>query len=214
MSRARTVLRRPPDLAETTVPLMDNTSMRYLGSVQDEPGRRMRFMKRRRVSRLDRNGDPLDGIVNLFDAALVLAVGFLVMALAGLGISGVLTSDQVTIVTDPGTPDMKVVMKNGDEIKRLDAASAPQVSGLGSLLGSFYQLADGTVVYVPATSLTDGASQDGAVTPTTPGVVPAPAATSTSAATMIPTPQTTPMPTVTPPAPGTGVTVTPAPVIP
>ena len=45
-------------------------------------------MKRRRVNRVDRNGDPLDGLVNLFDVALVLAVGFLVLALAGLGISG------------------------------------------------------------------------------------------------------------------------------
>jgi len=193
------------------VPLIDNTSMRYLGSVQDEPGHRMKFMKRRRVSRLDRNGDPLDGIVNLFDAALVLAVGFLVMALAGLGISGVLTSEQVTIVTDPGTPDMKIVMKNGDEITRLDAASAPQVSGLGSLLGSFYQLADGTVVYVPATSLTDDASQGGAVAPTTPGIAPAPG---TTAAPTIPTSPATSMPLATPPAPGTGVTVTPAPTVP
>ena len=59
-------------------------------------------MKRRRLDRLDRNGDPLDGVVNLFDVAIVLAVGFLVAALAGLGISGILTSDDMTIVTDPG----------------------------------------------------------------------------------------------------------------
>ena len=145
------------------MPLMDNTSMRFLGSVQDEPGRRMKYMKRRRISRIDRNGDPLDGLVNLWDTALVLAVGFLVMALAGLGISGILTSDKVTIVTDPGTPDMKVVVKNGDQIKQLDVTSGPQVSGVGSLVGSFYELADGTVVYVPATALSGG---------TTPGVTP------------------------------------------
>ncbi len=178
------------------MPLIDDTSMQYLGSVQDEPGRRMKFMKRRRIDRQDRNGDPLDGIVNLFDTALVLAVGFLVTALAGLGISSVLTSEQVTIVTNPGTPEMQVVMKNGDEIKQLDATSGPQVSGVGSLLGSFYELGDGTVVYVPADSLS-GADAPG--DSATPDATPDPAAT--------PTPPTTPTPSV----PGTGVTITPAP---
>lgn len=178
------------------MPLMDNTSMRFLGSVQDEPGRRMKYMKRRRISRIDRNGDPLDGLVNLWDTALVLAVGFLVMALAGLGISGILTSDKVTIVTDPGTPDMQVVVKNGDQIKKLDVTSGPQVSGVGSLVGSFYELADGTVVYVPANALSGG---------TTPGVTPTPAPYPTPT----PVPTVTPAPTVTPTTPSSGVTITP-----
>ncbi len=187
------------------MPLMDNTQMRYLGTVQDEPGRRMRYMKRRRINRVDRNGDPLDGMVNLWDIAIVLAVGFLVMALAGLGISGILTSKQVTIVTDPGTPQMQVVMKNGDQIKKLDVSAGPQVSGVGSLLGSFYQLGDGTVVYVPASSLSGGATPVPGVSPTPGTATPYPSATPSPYA-------TTAYPTPTPTTPGSGVTITPTPV--
>ena len=189
------------------MPLMDNNQMRYLGTVQDEPGRRLRYMKRRRISKLDRNGDPLEGIVNLFDVSIVLAVGFLVMALSGLGMSGVLTSRQVTIVTDPGTPQMQVVMKNGDQIKKLNVTSGPTVSGVGSLMGSFYQLGDGTVVYVPA-SAQSGAAGSSTTTPgttvpgtTTPLVTPTPGVSTT--------PVVTPAPTTS--APGTGVTITPTP---
>ncbi len=143
-----------------------------------------RYMKRRRIDRIDRNGDPLDGVVNLFDVAIVLAVGFLLAALAGLGISGILTSEDMTIVTDPGTAQMQVIVKHGDEITRLDLDSGGEVTGLGTLIGQFYRLADGTTVYVPAgttlpgTTLPD-ATTDGTATPVpeataTPGVEPAP----------------------------------------
>ena len=45
-----------------------------------------RVTPRARVHR-DRGGDPLDGLVNLFDLGIVLAVGFLLAALASLDIS-------------------------------------------------------------------------------------------------------------------------------
>jgi hypothetical protein len=138
-------------------------------------------MKRRRLDRLDRNGDPLDGVVNLFDVAIVLAVGFLLAALAGLGISGILTSEDMTIVTDPGTEQMQVIVKQGDEITRLDLESGAEVSGVGTLIGQFYRLADGTTVYVPAGTTVPGATTEGTATPVpettaSPAVVPEPEA--------------------------------------
>ena len=45
---------------------------------------------------------------------------------------------------------MQVIVKEGDKITKLDMQSGQQVAGAGTLLGSFYKLADGTVVYVPA----------------------------------------------------------------
>lgn len=182
----------------------DDSSIRFIGSVTDEPGPRLRFMKRRRVNRVDRNGDPLDGLVNLWDLALVLAVGFLVLGLAGLGISGVLTADNMTIVTNPGTDQMQVIVKEGDQLKKLDLANGPQVSGVGTLLGSFYKLADGTVVYVASGSTPPEGSS---VTPTTP-------TTPTPGATVTPTPGVTTYPTPAPyptTAPQSGVTITPTP---
>ncbi len=161
-----------------------DSEIQFLPTVLSRPRGDYRYMKRRRIDRIDRNGDPLDGVVNLFDVAIVLAVGFLVAALAGLGISGILTSEDMTIVTDPGTAQMQVIVKQGDEITRLDVDSSGQVTGVGTLIGQFYRLADGTTVYVPAGTTLPGstlpdATTDGTVTPvpeatTTPGVEPAP----------------------------------------
>ena len=141
-------------------------------------GRRLRYMGRRRIDRTDRNGDPLDGVVNLFDVAIVLAVAFLLAALTGIGLSGILSSKNETIVTNPGQSDMQVITKNGTQITKLDLKAGQQVSGLGTLIGQFYRLPNGTTVYVPSgggTTQTPGASSATTpgvtVTPTPPGVV-------------------------------------------
>ena len=182
----------------------DHASIHDVGSVYEAPSSGLRYMRRRRIGTADRNGDPLDGMVNLFNVAIVLAVGFLVAALTAAGITGLLTSDTMTIVTDPGTPDMQVIVKEGDKITRLDMQSGAQVQGVGTLLGSFYTLADGTVVYVPS----------GTVPPaTTPGVEST--ATAAPGTTSSPMPTTTDYPTTNPydltpsATPATGATPAP-----
>jgi hypothetical protein len=137
---------------------------------QPGTGRPLRYMGRRRVNRTDRNGDPLDGVVNLFDVAIVLAVAFLLAALAGIGLTGVLTTKDITVVTNPGQPDMQVITKNGTTITKLNLSQGQQVTGLGTLIGQFWRLPDGTTVYVPSS----GTSPQTPATPapsTTPGVV-------------------------------------------
>lgn len=175
---------------------VDDSEVSFLPTVLDEPGAGMglRYMKRRKAARQDRNGDPLDGVINLFDVAIVLAVGFLLAALTGLGMTDVLTGKDMTVVTNPGTDAMQVIVKSGDTIERFDVEAGEQVSGVGTLIGSFYRLADGTTVYVPASE----AAPPGA-TPlpgTTPTAVPAPEATPTAPA--------MPAPGETGPATGTG----------
>jgi hypothetical protein len=157
----------------------DHATIHDVGSVYEAPSSGLRYMRRRRIGTADRNGDPLDGIVNLFDVAIVLAVGFLVAALTAAGITGLLTSDNMTIVTNPGTAEMQVVIKHGDQIKKLDMSSGAQVQGVGTLLGSFYTLADGTVVYVPAGSTPPGSAPASGETTTTPGATTTPAPTTT-----------------------------------
>jgi hypothetical protein len=178
----------------------DHSRLENLGTVIGAPEAGLRYMRRRRVGTADRNGDPLDGIVNLWDIAIVLAVGFLVSALAAAGVTGLLTSKNMTIVTNPGTSQMQVIVKEGDKITKLDMQSGQQVGGAGSLLGSFYKLADGTVVYVPA----------GQTSPS--GATPVPEATASPGETTIPSalPTATPTPGVTA-YPTSTATLTPAP---
>lgn len=176
-------------------------------------GRRLRYMGRRRIDRTDRNGDPLDGVVNLFDVAIVLAVAFLLAALTGIGLSGILSSKNVTIVTNPGQSDMQVITKKGTQITKLDLKAGQQVSGLGTLIGQFYRLPDGTTVYVPSSggtaTQTPSAPSTSApavtVTPTPPGIVitPTPGSPPTGApGTLTPGAATTP--TAVPSGAGTG----------
>jgi len=198
----------------------DHPTIKNLGTIYEPRGDGLRYMRRRRVGTADRNGDPLDGLANLFDVALVLVVGFLVAALSAVGLLGLLTDEHMTIVTNPGTPQMQVIVKDGDQIVKLDMTNGAQVQGLGTLVGSFYKLADGSIVWVPA----------GALPPT--GSAPVPGASPSSAATTTPAPTTTdypttdpyatpsPLPTAPPPTPlptappttqpTPGVTLTPA----
>jgi hypothetical protein len=177
----------------------DHPTIQNLGTVYEARDQGLRYMRRRRIGTADRNGDPLDGIVNLFDVAIVLAVGFLVAALTAAGVSGLLTSKSMTIVTNPGTPQMQVIVKNGDQIKKLSMSAGAQVQGVGTLIGSFYKLADGTVVYVPsgAQAPANSTAVPGAV-PTPGATVPAPTTTNYPTTNPYASPPTTPTPGVTP----------------
>jgi hypothetical protein len=87
----------------------------------------------------DSAGDPLDGLVNLFDIGIVLAVAFLI---AGLSIAldrsahnstkPIATSAQSTQQTHTLPPP----------------AAAKPVSGRGEQVGTVYRLANGQLVYV------------------------------------------------------------------
>lgn len=83
----------------------------------------------------DAAGDPLDGLVNLFDVGIVLAVAFLI---AGLG----LTSAQRR--TAVGRPPSAAQQQRDLP----SPASAPPTSGRGRAVGQVYRLADGRLVYV------------------------------------------------------------------
>jgi hypothetical protein len=95
----------------------------------------------------DRAGDPLDGLVNLFDLGLVLAVGLLLAALASLKLTGLLGQGNLTVLQNPGTPQQSIVVKKGSHIQVI-TPTGQQVSGQGTPLGTVYRLQDGRLVYV------------------------------------------------------------------
>ena len=105
-----------------------------------------RVTPRARVHR-DRGGDPLDGLVNLFDLGIVLAVAFLLAALSSFNLTDLLTRENVTVVRS-GPGDQTVIVKRGDQVRTLRLDRSKRVVGRGSRVGSVYRLADGRLVYV------------------------------------------------------------------
>jgi hypothetical protein len=84
----------------------------------------------------DAVGDPLDGLVNLFDVGIVLAVAFLI---AGLG----LTLDRHTHRLQMRTPTTQHT-----QTLPTPSSSAPFASGHGQPVGTVYRLGNGQLVYV------------------------------------------------------------------
>jgi hypothetical protein len=173
-------------------PNIDPNAVKFRPSAHDKPRLDLRYMHRRRVNTTDRNGDPLDGVANLFTVVIVLALGFLLATLTGLGLSDVLTKKDMTIVTDPGSQDMQVLVRHNGTLQKLNLQPGQQVSGLGTLIGQLYRLQDGTTIYVPTGPATPAPGAAGLSSPTPTPAAATPAATPTAGAasptTLTPTP--------------------------
>ena len=105
-----------------------------------------RWIRPRARVRDDRAGDPLDGLVNLFDLGVVLAVAFLLAALASLDLTGVLTRGDVTVVRSDRS-GQTIITKRGEKLQRLRLEPGERVAGQGTRVGSVYRLPDGRLVY-------------------------------------------------------------------
>jgi hypothetical protein len=110
------------------------------------PRPRRTFVTPHAGRREDRAGDPLEGLVNLFDLGIVLAVAFLLAALASLNLSGLLTSEDVT-VTKKNHGQETVIVKKGDHVQAVKLSHS-KVVGAGEKIGQAYRLSDGRVVIV------------------------------------------------------------------
>ncbi len=111
----------------------------------------MKTVSRSRVTphasrRGDRGGDPVDGLVNLFDLGIVLAVAFLLAALQSVNLTELLTRANVTILRTEAN-SQTLIVKEGDEIKTV-RLSKQTVTGSGRRVGEVFRLADGRLVYV------------------------------------------------------------------
>jgi hypothetical protein len=89
----------------------------------------------------DRAGDPLDGLVNLFDLGIVLSVGFLLAALSSLNLASDFAQGKakpadhtITVPEDAQTGDVP--------------PDGQKVVGNGAEVGKVYRLDDGRLVYV------------------------------------------------------------------
>ena len=95
----------------------------------------------------DEDEDPLSGVANLFDVAMIFAVGLLVMMMMYVNMPELLTSQDVTIVKNPGQEDMQIIIKNETEIEVLNMTDE-SVTTMGKLVASLYETEGGATVYV------------------------------------------------------------------
>jgi hypothetical protein len=117
----------------------------------------------RHSARGDDAGDPLDGLVNLFDVGMILAVAFLI---AGLGLTRNATGDKLEVRSGAATgahlgataghaSGAGATAGAGTERTIPNPAGGSLASGHGTPVGQVYRLPDGRLVYVrkPAGSL-------------------------------------------------------------
>lgn len=93
-------------------------------------------------SREDRAGDPLDGLVNLFDLGIVLSVAFLLAALSSLHLGHAITRNGLHAL-----PAREIQLTPGEKVAPLPAPGARTI-GRGTETGVVYRLANGQLVYV------------------------------------------------------------------
>ncbi|NLH21399.1 MAG: DUF2149 domain-containing protein [Methanothrix sp.] len=117
-------------------------------------------MRRRRLGLLgDREDeDPMSGVANLFDTAMVFAVALLLALVVSYNVPELLQPEaNVTIVKNPGDPNMQIIIKDMSQIQVLNMTEK-MAGGQGSRMGTAYRLESGQVVYVPENAT--GASPD------------------------------------------------------
>ncbi|MCA9190007.1 MAG: DUF2149 domain-containing protein [Pirellulaceae bacterium] len=112
--------------------------------------RRDRGIHQQLLGQLDE--DPLGGIANLFDVAMVFSVALLMaLVVRAPWLSLAAPDEAVTKIRHAGEPDMEIVVQQGKKISHFHAGDG-QKSGQGQLLGTAYRLSSGEVIYVPASS--------------------------------------------------------------
>jgi hypothetical protein len=100
-------------------------------------------------TREDRAGDPLDGLVNLFDLGIVLSVAFLLAALSSLKLTdNVLNQKPVDAKQQQQVPPNSVVAKPNESTRGIELKQGERVVGRGEPVGTLYRLSDGRTIVV------------------------------------------------------------------
>lgn len=90
--------------------------------------------------------DPMLSVINLIDLFLVV-IGILMVTIAQNPLNP-FSRDKVVVVENPGEADMRITIKDGQELTRYES-SGEVGEGMGSRAGVTYRLDDGRMIYVP-----------------------------------------------------------------
>lgn len=90
--------------------------------------------------------DPMLSVVNLIDLFLVI-IAMLMVVIAQNPLNP-LSADKVVVVENPGEDNMRITVKDGQELTRYES-SGEMGEGQGARAGVTYRLDDGRMIYVP-----------------------------------------------------------------
>lgn len=90
--------------------------------------------------------DPLLSVVNLINVFLVVIAMLMIIVVKNP--LNPFSSNNVVVIENPGDPDMKMTIKQGQELKRYES-SKEVGEGKGVRAGITYRLSDGRMIYVP-----------------------------------------------------------------
>lgn len=94
----------------------------------------------------DEQDDPILSMVNLIDLFLVV-IGILLIVIVQNPLNP-FSNDHVVVVENPGESNMRITVKEGQELTRYQATGEIG-EGQGSRAGVTYRLNDGRMIYVP-----------------------------------------------------------------
>lgn len=100
----------------------------------------MRFLEH------EESDDPILSVVNLVDLFLVV-IGILMIVIVRNPLNP-FRSEQVVVVENPGQADMRITVKDGQELTRYQATGEIG-EGTGMRAGITYRFPDGRIIYVP-----------------------------------------------------------------
>ena len=102
------------------------------------------FVRPRANMRSDRAGDPLDGLVNMFDLGIVLAVAFLIAALEAHNLTHLLIQKAAV----PTTKQQATKVSKKQQVVPITPSTTKVMVRNGKSVGTVYQLPDGSLVFV------------------------------------------------------------------
>ncbi len=110
----------------------------------------MKFMRDYRQVTEDHDcDDPMSGVVNLFDTAVVFIAALLLALMTLFDAKELFSPDSsLTLVKKSASGEMVVVEKKGRKIEAV-RMTREAAAGKGTRLGTAYRLEDGSMIYVP-----------------------------------------------------------------
>jgi len=105
---------------------------------------------RKRLLRQEEEHDPVSVVANLFDVAMVFAVALMVALVTRYQITEIFTTDDFTMIKNPGTEQMEIITREGDVINRFTPSENQDATGTrGRRVGVAYELENGEIIYIP-----------------------------------------------------------------